>query len=64
MDQLSGMSLKYNEVRKMSIFRHRKGSIPLVLTHNHLETHGYLLSTMVTDVVVLKHQANSSHNAD
>ena len=36
----------------------------LPLTHKQLETHGCLLSTVATDVLVLKHQAISIHIAD
>ena len=34
------------------------------LTLKHQETHGCLVSTVATDVLVLKHQAISIHNAD
>ena len=34
------------------------------LTHKQLETHGYVLSTVATDVLVLKHQGISIHSAD
>ena len=36
----------------------------MFLTHKQLETRGYILSTVATDVQVLKHQAISAHNAD
>ena len=35
-----------------------------LLTHKELETHGYALSTVATDALVLKHQAISIHSAD
>ena len=35
-----------------------------LLTHKKLETHGCVLSTVVADVLVLKHQAIITHNAD
>ena len=35
-----------------------------VLTLKHRETHGCVVSTVATDVPVLKHQAISIHNAD
>ena len=34
------------------------------LTLKHRETHGYLVSTVATDALMLKHQAISIHNAD
>ena len=34
------------------------------LTPKHQETHGCVVSTVATDVLVLKHQAISIHNAD
>ena len=34
------------------------------LTPKHRETHGCVVSTVATDVLVLKHQAISIHNAD
>ena len=34
------------------------------LTHKQLETHGCVLSTVATDVLVLKYQAISIHSAD
>ena len=34
------------------------------LTHEQLETHGCVLSTVSTDALVLKHQAISIHSAD
>ena len=34
------------------------------LTIKQVETYGCILSTVATDVLVLKHQAISSHNAD
>ena len=34
------------------------------LTFKHWETHGCVVSTVATDVLVLKHQAISIHNAD
>ena len=33
-------------------------------THNELETHGFIISTLATDVLVLKHQDISIHSAD
>ena len=39
-------------------------SINLPLTYRQLETHAYILSTVVTDVLVLKHQAISIHSAE
>ena len=36
----------------------------LVFTHKQVETHGYVLSTVATDALVLKHQAISSQSAD
>ena len=36
----------------------------LYLTLKHRETHGCVVSTVVTDALVLKHQAISIHNAD
>ena len=38
--------------------------VPLVLTLKHRETHGYIVSTVATDALVLKHQAISIHNAE
>ena len=35
-----------------------------ILTLKHWETHGCIVSTVATDVLVLKHQAISNHNAD
>ena len=35
-----------------------------VLTHKQLELHGCVLSTVVTDALMLKHQAISIHSAD
>ena len=35
-----------------------------VLTLKHRKTHGYVVSTVATDALVLKHQAISIHNAD
>ena len=35
-----------------------------VLTHKQLQMLGCLLSTVATDVLVLKHQAISTHSAD
>ena len=35
-----------------------------LLTLKRRETHGYVVSTMATDALVLKHQAISIHNAD
>ena len=35
-----------------------------ILTHKQLEMNGCILSIMATDVLVLKHQAISIHNAD
>ena len=34
------------------------------LTRKQLERHGYILSTVATDVLVLKHQAISNYSAD
>ena len=34
------------------------------LTHEQLETHGSILSTVATDALVLKHQIISIHSAD
>ena len=34
------------------------------LTHKHLEMYEFMLNTMATDTLVLKHQAISIHNAD
>ena len=34
------------------------------LTPKHLETHEYILSTMATDALVLKHQAIINHSSD
>ena len=34
------------------------------LTPKHRETHGFVVSTVATDTLVLKHQAISIHNAD
>ena len=34
------------------------------LTLKHRETHGFVVSTVATDALVLKHQAISIHNAD
>ena len=39
-------------------------SLYFPLTHEQLETHGYELSTVATDALVLMHQAISSHSAD
>ena len=36
----------------------------LRLTLKHREMHGSIISTVTTDVLVLKHQAISIHNAD
>ena len=36
----------------------------MFLTLKHRETHGCVVSTVVTDALVLKHQAISIHNAD
>ena len=36
----------------------------ICLTLKHRETHGCVVSTVATDVLVLKHQAISIHNAD
>ena len=33
-------------------------------TLKHWEMHGCIVSTVATDALVLKHQANSIHNAD
>ena len=35
-----------------------------ISTHKQLETHGYTLSTLATDGLVLMHQAISIHSAD
>ena len=34
------------------------------LTHKQQEMHGYILNTLATDAVVLKHQVISIHSAD
>ena len=34
------------------------------LTHKQLETHGCILSNVAADVLVLKHQAISTHSAN
>ena len=34
-----------------------------ILTHEQLEMHGCMLSTVATDALVLKHQAISMHRA-
>ena len=36
----------------------------ITLTLKHRETHGCVVSNVATDVLVLKHQAISIHNAD
>ena len=36
----------------------------LGLTHSHLERHGYVLSTVAADALVLKHQTISTLSAD
>ena len=35
----------------------------ILLTHKQLETHGYVLRTVVTDALVQKQQAINTHNA-
>ena len=40
------------------------GNLNMNLTHTQLEMHGVIINTVATDVLVLKHQAMSSHNAD
>ena len=35
-----------------------------IATLKHQETHGYIVSTMATDALVLKHQAISIYTAD
>ena len=39
-------------------------SIPHTLTHKQLETLGFVLSTVATEALVLKHQAISIHSSD
>ena len=39
-------------------------SLYFPLTHGQLETHGYLLSTVATDALLLMHQGISMHSAD
>ena len=34
------------------------------LTHDQLDMHGYIISTVATDALVLKHQGINIHNAD
>ena len=34
------------------------------LTHKYMEMHGCMLSAVVTDILVLKHQAISIHSPD
>ena len=36
----------------------------MILTHKQLEAHGWEISTMAIDVLVLQHQAISIHSAD
>ena len=43
---------------------HQKHFSHQFLTPKHQETHGCVVSTVVTDALVLKHQAISIHNAD
>ena len=38
--------------------------LKLLLTHKQLETHGCVISTLVTDVLVQKHQVISIYSAD
>ena len=38
--------------------------IIIPLTYEQLEMHGYVLSTVATDALVLKHQAINIHCAD
>ena len=35
-----------------------------VLTYKYLAMHGYVISTVATDALVLKHQGISIHSAD
>ena len=35
-----------------------------LLTHNSWKHHGYILNTVATNALVLKHQAISIHSAD
>ena len=35
-----------------------------LLTHKQLEMHGYIISIVATDALVLKHQAINIYNAD
>ena len=43
---------------------HYAKEMHLNLTLKHWETHGYIVSTVATDALVLKHQAIIIHNAD
>ena len=36
----------------------------MILAYKQLAIHGYVLSTVNTDALVLKHQAISTHSAD
>ena len=35
-----------------------------VLTHKQLEMHGFIISTVASDAVILKHQVMGIHSAD
>ena len=50
-------------IDKSYIMMTTKHGLPF-LTLKHRETHGCVVSTVTTDVLVLKHQAISIHNAD
>ena len=53
------VAVKLNSTRiKRSLWKE------LCLTHNHLEKHRCIISTVTTDVLVLKHQAISIHSAN
>ena len=49
-----------NLVGQKDKIKSKRGS----LTHEQLESHGCILSTVATDGLVLKHQAISMHSAD
>ena len=52
-------------ILKILFSKYLSSSISLnVLTHEQLEMHGSVLSTVATDALVLKHQTISIHNAD
>ena len=38
--------------------------VQFILTLKQLEIHGYILSSVATDALVLKHQAISTHSTD